>query len=84
MSRSGASAQACLWGNGQSQSTVSVLWLLIQVGKNMSECWEAEGVRSGVCTVHAALAPGCPEVVREAGDGSRLGGTSRAAGRPIR
>lgn len=31
----------------------------------------------------AVWAPGCPEVVREAGDGSRLSGTSRAARRPI-
>lgn len=47
-SKSGASAWACLWANGQSQSTASILWLLIPVGKIMSECWEAEGVRSGV------------------------------------
>lgn len=77
ISEPGARAQACLWGNGQSQSTVSVPRLLIQVGKIMSECWEAEGVCSGV------WAPACPEVVREAGGGSRLSGTSRAARRPI-
>lgn len=82
-SKSGASAWAFLWGNGKSQSTVSVLWLLILVGKLMSACWESEGVCSGVWSVRAVWAPGCPEVVREAGDGSRLSGTSRAARRPI-
>lgn len=82
-SKSGASARACLWANGQSQSLVSILWLLIQVCKIMSECWEAEGVRSGVWCVHAVWAPGCPEVVREAGESSRQSGTSHAARRLI-
>ncbi len=82
-SKSGADAQACLWGNGYSHSTVSVLWLLIQVGKIVSECWEAEGVCLGVWPVRAVWAPECPEVVTEAGGSSRLSGTSRAARRPI-